>query len=350
MNDVQRTYRPGGEPSSTADTMTALLRSRYGEPDVLALRTVATPVLEPGQVLVKVAAASLNPADLHLLRGRPYLTRPSTGWLRPRSVDVGSDLAGRVVAVSEGVGDLAVGDLVAGSSPGAWAEFVAVPANRLARVPDGVGLVDAAAVPIAASTAYQALGDHARLEPGRHVLVVGASGGVGTFAVQRAAMLGLEVTAVCSTRNLELVAALGAAHVIDYTRADWVGQGVRYDAIVDTVGDRTPRACRSALADGGSYVMVGSPLSRPWVDPLPRLLAGRLAYAGRSEQFRWFVARTGAKATASVLDDVAAGRVRPVIGRRVSLADVPEAMRELATHHAVGKTVVEVDPELLGRA
>ncbi|MCB0908345.1 MAG: NAD(P)-dependent alcohol dehydrogenase [Nocardioidaceae bacterium] len=325
------------------------MRSRYGDPDVLSLRTVATPVPEPGQVLVQVAAAALNPADLHRLRGRPYLMRPSLGWRRPRAVGFGSDLAGRVVAVGDGVSALAVGDRVAGSGQGACAEIVAVAAERLAQVPDGVSLADAAALPIAASTAYQALAAHARLEPGRHVLVNGASGGVGTFAVQRAAMLGLEVTAVCSTRNVELVASLGAAHVIDYSRSDWVVQG-HYDAIIDTVGDRSPRACLPALAEGGSYVMVGAPISHPWIDPAPRLLAGRLAYAGRSAQFRWFVAHAGADSITTILDDVAAGRVRPVIGRRVALADVAEAMRELADGHVVGKTVVEIDLELQGRA
>lgn len=319
--------------------MRAIAHDSYGPPEVLEVRDIEPPTPGPGDVLIQVTAASLNPYDWHFTTGTPYVMRLVGGLRRPKQRVRGADVAGHVVAVGDEVSTLAVGDRVAGLARGSFAELATAPATAVARVPDGLDDAEAAATPMAAVTALQALRDQGRVQPGERVLVNGAAGGVGTFTVQLAVAMGAEVTGVCSTRNVELVRSLGATRVVDYTCEDWV-DGTRYDLIVDIVGNRSARECRRSLTPSGRCVMVGGPKSNPWLDPFRHLIAGKLAFAFRSQEFRTFTATE----TAEVLDELWAfaerGDLRPVVGRRIALAEVPDAMSDLAGGHTRGKVVV----------
>ena len=255
--------------------MKAITQRAYGDPGVLALVDAERPAPGPGDVLVRVRAASVNRGDVHLLHGRPFVTRLAGGLRRPRRPIPGADLAGRVEAVGPGVKGLAAGDDVFGSGPGAFAEYAAVPARALARKPHGLTFEQAAAVPTAGFAALQGLRG---VEPGARVLVVGASGGVGTLAVQLAKAAGAEVTGVCSTRNAALVRSTGADHVIDHTRTDYTRGNARYELILDMVGTAALKACARLLAPGGTYVVVGAPGPGRFVAALARspFVRGRL--------------------------------------------------------------------------
>jgi NADPH:quinone reductase-like Zn-dependent oxidoreductase len=321
--------------------MQAIVYRRYGSPDVLRLEEVPRPPVGDGDVLVSVRAAALNPLDWHLIRGRPFIVRPTAGWRKPKRNIPGVDVSGVVEAVGRDVTDLVPGDEVFGEKTRACAEYVCGPARLFVPKPAMLTHEEAAAVPVGAVTALQALRDKARVQPGQHVLVNGASGGVGTFAVQLAKAFGARVTGVCSTGNVDLVRSLGADDVIDYTRTDFTRNGVRYDVIVDNVGNRGLLALRRALAPSGTAVLVGAPRG-DWAAPIVRVLGGRVVS-------QWGSRRLVAMLTDIERDDllfvkalVEEGKVRPVIDRCYPLADMPDALRYLETMRARGKVVITV--------
>ena len=350
--NVQRTYdetsdqvsRGAAPVAELPDRIHAIHHDRYGPPrEVLRLGDVDRPSPGDGQVLLQVAAASLNPLDWHFTTGTPYLLRLVAGLRRPKQVVRGADVAGTVVEVGPGIDSVQPGDRVVGVALGSFAELAVARADALARLPESVSFLDAAAMPVAGVTALQALRDHARVSPGQRVLVNGAAGGVGTFAVQLAVVMGAEVTAVCSTRNVDMVAELGAHQVVDYTAADWV-DGTEYDVIIDNVGNRTLGDCVRSLVDGGRYVMVSGPKDDPWLDPFRRLIAGKIRFLRSGRSFHQFTASESTPHLAVMVEHLAAGRVRSMIERSVPLADVPEALTYLGTGHARAKIVVEVAP------
>ena len=324
-------------------TMLAAVQDRYGPPEsVLEIREVPVPALGTGEVLVKVAAASVNALDWHFTTGLPMFARPSLGLRRPRRTTPGVDVAGTVVAVAGDVSRWRPGDEVFGHvDGGGFAEFVAASADSLVRRPDEVSVRDAATLGVAAETALQALRDWGGLQPGQRVLINGASGGVGTFAVQLAKVLGAgHVTAVCSTANLETARRLGADTVVDYTVEDHSMTPERYDLFVDNAGTWSLGRCRRVLRPGGTYIMVTAPKS-PWLHPLPRLLAapaaflfsGRRAVSGRTARH--------IPADLELLRDlVSRGAVRPVMDREYPLAEVGEALRQQGRFHSRGKSLV----------
>ena len=344
MTNVQRTYTNDPERSTTPQpTMRAVVHDRYGPPDVLTVRTIDVPPPGPGEVLLRVAAASVNPLDWHFLTGTPYLLRLMAGLRRPKQPVRGADVAGVVAEVGSGVAELAVGDRVFGAARGSFAEYATASVKHLARIPDELDDGEAAAMPIAAITALQALRDQAGVRPGQKVLVNGAAGGVGTFAIQLAVAMGAEVTGVCSGRNVEMVASLGAARVVDYTSEDWV-DGTQYDAIIDNVGNRTLGECRRSLTPSGVLVMVSGPKDNPWLDPFRRLVAGKLVFAFGSQRFAQFTASETGDELRALLEYAERGALRSVIDRHVALDEVPDALQHLGTGHARAKIVVDVAP------
>jgi NADPH:quinone reductase-like Zn-dependent oxidoreductase len=322
--------------------MKAIRYGRYGSPDVLELREVDTPAIGDGEVLVRVQAASVNPLDFHFLRGTPYFLRLIAGVSRPKVDGLGADLAGRVEAVGRAVTRFRPGDAVFGSHRRAFAEYAAVPETALVSTPDGLDAQRAAAVPVAGVTALQALRDRARVRPGQRVLVNGAGGGVGTFAVQLAKGYGAEVTGVCGTHNVELVASIGADHVIDHTREDYTRTGERYDVIVDNAGNHSLSDNRRALARDGVLVGVGGPDKGYWIGAL----MGPLRMVALSPFVSQRLAPLLARVTPDDLTElgrlVEAGTVTPVIDRTYPLREVPEAIRYLEQGHASGKVVITV--------
>lgn len=339
MTNVHRTYPADTPADGPAATTRAVVHDRYGSPDVLELRHIETPTPGPGDVLLRVHAASLNPYDWHFTTGTPYAMRLMGGLRRPKQTIRGADVAGEVVALGADVTSLTVGDLVAGFARGSFAEHAVARASSVARVPGALDAADVAALPMAAVTALQAVRDQGAVQAGQRVLVNGAAGGVGTCAVQLAAAMGAEVTGVCSGRNVELVRSLGATRVVDYTTEDWV-DGTRYDVIVDNVGNRSAADCRRSLTTSGRCVMVGGPKKNPWIDPFGHLLAGKIGFAFRSQEFRWFTATETADDLAAVWEYVERGELRPVIERRIGLDGVADALHDLAAGHTRGKIVV----------
>jgi NADPH:quinone reductase-like Zn-dependent oxidoreductase len=321
----------------------AITQREYGPPmQVLTLDDVPEPAVGDGEVLVDVHAAGVNALDWHLVTGVPSLVRiAGNGLRRPKRSGVGRDLAGTVAAVGGSVTRFKPGDEVFGVGLGTFAEQVATKEDNLVHKPAAVSFVDAAAVPIAAVTALQGLRDRGNLQPGQRVLITGASGGVGTFAVQLAKAEGAEVTAVCSTRNQTLARTIGADHAIDYSQGPVVHGGEDYDLIVDIAGRPPLRATRRALNASGTLVTLGGEGGRV-LGPLPRMARAFLLFrvGGRSVRF------LDAKVTRSVLDEVAgaleAGHLTPVIDRTFPLASAPEAVRYLEEGHTQGKVVVEI--------
>jgi NADPH:quinone reductase-like Zn-dependent oxidoreductase len=325
--------------------MRAIVARRYGGPDVLELREVDRPAPGDGEVLVEVHAAAVNPYDWHHLTGTPYIVRPGAGLRAPRHPVPGMDWAGRVAAVGRGGSRFRPGDEVYGMSRGAFAEYLCAPADALAAKPANLTFAEAAAVPMAGLTALQAL-RRGRLRPGHRVLVNGGSGGVGTFAVQLARALGAEVTAVCGTRNVEQARALGAAHVVDYTREDLLARlaalGGPYDVVLDLVGNHSLADRRRALRPDGTLVLVGGPKDNRWTGPLGALLAATAAGPFLRRRMVGMLA-TVRRADLDALRDLhEAGSVRPVVERAYPLHRVPEALARLAAGHTRGKLVVTV--------
>ncbi len=321
--------------------MRALSHQRYGQPDVLEILTIDQPSPGADQLLIRVAAASLNPLDWHFMTGKPYLLRLVAGLRRPGQTIRGADVAGTVVAVGADGGGFARGDRVMGRAEGSFADWTLAKPGGLALLPPDVSFTDAAAMPVAGVTALQALRDQAQVQPGQRVLINGAAGGVGTFAVQLAAAMGAEVTGVCSTHNVEMVSGLGADRVVDYSNEDWVDGG-QYDAILDNVGNRSLGDCVRSLVKGGRYVMISGPKDNPWLDPFRRLVAGKIRFIRSGRTLHDFTARVPAEDLQELLRLVEAGQLRSVIDRTVSLEDVPDALRYLGTGHARAKVVVDV--------
>ena len=329
------------EGSPARATMTAIVHRRYGRPGpgVVELREVAVPVPDDDQVLVRVRASSVNPVEWYGVTG-PYFARVGAGWRAPKDPRVGADLAGVVEAVGQDVEGLAPGDEVFGSGVGAWAEYAVASGTRLAPKPANVSFEEAACVPIAGLTALQALRDHGRLEPGENVLINGASGGVGTFAVQLAKALGGDVTAVCSTRNVEQAWGLGADRVVDYTTDDFTKLGTRHDLMVDIAGSRSFLACRRALTPNARFVVVGGTMSYRGLGPLPHIAGTMLKSRLRSQTTTFFVAKITTEQLSLVGDLIAAGKVWPVVERVYRLSEACEALAHLGEGHARGKLVI----------
>ncbi|MGA8203700.1 MAG: NAD(P)-dependent alcohol dehydrogenase [Woeseiaceae bacterium] len=323
--------------------MQAVVHSCYGSPDVLDVAQVARPVPGDGELLVRVRAAAVNPLDWHFLRGSPYVMRPMSGIGAPNSPRLGVDFAGTVEAVGKDVTRFRPGDAVFGSSWGAFAEYVTVGADwAVVPKPDNLSFEQAASVTVAAVTALQALRDKGRLEAGQKVLINGASGGVGTFAVQIAKAMGAEVTGVCSTRNLEMVRSLGADHVIDYTQADYTLGSEHYDLIVDNVGNRSLSANRHVLTPHGILVMVGGQPGN-WLGPLTRPLMARLEAPFVSQELVFFIAHETPEDLALLAGLMVSGKVTPVIDRAYPLAETAEAIRYSEQGHARGKIIITMD-------
>ena len=324
--------------------MKAIVYHEYGSPDVLGLEEVGKPAPRDGEVLLRVRAASVNPLDWHYLRGTPYLMRLGTGLRRPRTPRLGVDVAGQIEAVGRNVTQFEPGDSVFGVCRGAFAEYAVAPESAVIKKPGNVTFEQAAAVPVAAITALQGLRDRGRLRPGQRVLVNGAAGGVGTFAVQIAKALRAEVTGVCSARNVELVRSLGADRALDYTREDFTAAGDRYHLILDCIGNHSLRACRRALEPGGTCVIIGAPGGR-WVAPLPRVLRAMVLSRFVSQNFAMHLTRRSREDLTTVRDLIVAGKATPVVDRTYRLSAVPEAIRYLEAGHARGKVVIAVDSD-----
>ena len=319
--------------------MKAIVHERYGRPDVLELRDVEKPVPEADQVLVRVRASSVNPIEWYGVTGL-FFVRIGDGLRKPKTTSVGADLAGHVEAVGAEVADPRPGDEVFGAGIGAWAEYAVARAARIAPKPAGVSFEQAAAAPIGATTALQALRDHAEVKPGQRVLINGASGGVGTYAVQLAKWLGAEVTAVCSTRNAEQAASLGADRVIDYTREDFTKRPERHDVMLDVVGSRSFFAYRRVLTPEATVVQVGGPMTYRRLGPLPHMGATLLKAKGRSQQVKFFTAKVNTEDLGVLAGLLEAGTLTSVIDRRYDLSGAAEALAYLGEGHARGKVVI----------
>jgi NADPH:quinone reductase-like Zn-dependent oxidoreductase len=317
--------------------MRAIVQTQYGAPDkVLELQEVDKPSPDAGEALVKVLAVSVNAADWHLVRGKPLFSRATLGLLRPKHQILGVDIAGQIEAVGSGVTWFKPGDEVYANlldhRYGGFAEYVSVPVDVMSSKPANLSFEEAAAVPMAAVTALQGLGHYGELQPTQKVLINGASGGVGTFAVQIAKAYGAEVTGVTSTRNLDLVRSLGADHVLDYTATDVVGSGRRYDRILDTVGNRSVPDLRRVLAEGGKAAVTG-------FTSVAKLLGVSLRGGKAIAQVQ---AHVTAKDLQLLSELIAAGKVRPRIDRRYRFADIPAAIAYLEQGRARAKVVIEI--------
>jgi NADPH:quinone reductase-like Zn-dependent oxidoreductase len=327
--------------------MKAIRYYRYGPPDVLRFEDVDLPAVGDSDVLIRVQAASVNPLDWHFMRGAPYMVRLLAGLSRPRAGvgQLGADMAGSVEAVGKNVTEFRPGDEVFGGleDRGTLAEYVSIRHDGpVTTKPAGLTFEQAASVPVAAFTALQALRDKGRVRPGHKVLVNGASGGVGTFAVQLAKAFGAEVTGVCSTANAELVASIGADQVIDYTRADFTRARRRYDLVIDIAGNRTLAETRRVLVPDGVLVGVGGPDKGRWIGPLGRSARMVLLSPAVSQRMTFFLARQRKADLAVLRELLEAGTITPVIDRTYALGEVAEAIRYLETGHARGKIAITV--------
>jgi NADPH:quinone reductase-like Zn-dependent oxidoreductase len=326
----------------TEALMKAVVACDYGGAEVLRQVDIDKPTPADDQVLVKVHAVSVNPLDWHLMRGTPYLLRLASGGRKPNSGRTGVDYSGTVEGVGRSVTRVSVGDAVFGGASGALAEYVAVPAESVVLKPATLTFEQAAAVNVAGRTALQALRRRAHVQPGQKVLINGASGGVGTFAVQLAKVFGAEVTAVQSARNVDLVRSLGADHVIDYTTEDFTRGPTRYEVIVDNVGNRSLSEFRRVLTPKGKYLLVGGggPEDHKWVGPLRRIVQMFIMSPFVSQDLGFFMAKTNRDDLQMLADLMAAGRLRAVIDRCYPFTEAAAAMRYLESGRARGKVVV----------
>jgi NADPH:quinone reductase-like Zn-dependent oxidoreductase len=322
-------------------TMIAVTASRYGGSDALAIESVSTPKPERGRLLVRVKASSANAFDWHMLSGTPYFLRLFAGLLKPKRLIQGQDVAGIVEAIGTDAIGFQIGDAVFGASRGSFAEYTTVNPAYVAALPPGVEFVAAAATTTAGLTALQALRTHGAVKAGDRVLINGAAGGVGTFAVQLAKILGAtEITAVCSTSHLEQARALGADRVVDYLHEDFVANGDRYDVVIDIVGNRTAAEISSILAPAARYVGVSGPMTNRWIGPL--LYQSRIKRALRRADatFHRFTADTNTEDLLFLAGLLASGQLVPAIDRVVGLGEVADAIDQIATGHGAGKIVI----------
>jgi NADPH:quinone reductase-like Zn-dependent oxidoreductase len=319
--------------------MRAILHQRYGRPDVLELRDVDKPTIGDEQVLVRVHASSVNPVEWYGVSG-PYFARIGNGMRRPKDQTVGADLAGTVEAVGRDVTQLQPGDEVFGVSGASWAEYTIAREDRLAKKPSNLSFEEAAAVPVAAVTALQALRDKGQVQPGQKVLVNGASGGVGTFAVQLAKLFGAEVTAVCSTGNVEQARSLGADRVVDYTKEDFTTLGVEHDLMLDIAGSRSFLDFRKVLTPEATVVLIGGRMTYRGLGPLPHLGATILKSRFRSQTVTFFVAKVTTEDLTYLAALLEAGTLKSVIDRKYELSEAPVALAYLGEGHAKAKVVI----------
>jgi NADPH:quinone reductase-like Zn-dependent oxidoreductase len=326
-------------------TMKAAVYRCYGGPEVLAIEDVAKPVPGDDGVLIKVHAAALNPLDKHYMRGTPYIVRMGAGYGVPTDVRIGVDFAGTVEAVGKDVTRFKPGDAVFGGGDGAFAEYVIKrESESLVRKPAEVPFEQAAAVPIAAITALQALRDSGQLKSGQRVLVNGASGGVGTFAVQLAKHFGADVTGVCSTRNVDLVTSLGADHVVDYTQSDFTTGSAPYDLIVDTIGNHPLSSLRRVMTPTGTLVMIGESGMGNWFGPFGRPFKAFVVSLFVDQKLEMMLAHLNPADLAFVADLMRQGEVRSVIDRHYPLSDIRAAMTYLEDGRTRGKIVIDIAP------
>lgn len=327
---------PAGTPS-----MKAAVHRCYGSPDVVMIEEVAKPVPADNEVLVKVRAASVNPYDWHALRGEPYFMRLDGGFGVPKEVQLGVDFAGTVEAVGKDVTRFRPGDEVFGGRRGSLAQYVSVVSDRAIMLkPLNLTFEQAAAVPVAAITALQALRNHGPILAGKKVLINGASGGVGTFAVQIAKAFGAEVTGVCSTRNVEMVRSLGADHVVDYTHEDFTRSSQRYDLIVDNVGTHSVLEYRRVMKPDGALVIIGSADKGPWIGMLTGTIQAMVLSPFMKQDAGLMFAQLNQPDLRLLAELLQSGKVRPVIDRRYGADEIREAIRYLEDGHARGKVVV----------
>src|SRR5690348_8391068 len=313
----------------------------YGSTDFVQIVDVGKPVPKADEVLLKVRAASVNPLDSHLLYA-PLPLRIFTGLRAPKDPRPGADVAGEVEAIGARVTRVKRGDRVFGFCRGAFAEYACASESKLAAIPENVTFEQAASLPVAALTALQALRDKGNVQPGHKVLINGASGGVGTFAVQIARTFGAEVIAVCSAKNAELVRSIGADHVVDYASVDFTKLGERYDVLLDCVANHSLLAYRRVLNPGGKYLAIGL-LGSSLAAFLAKAATGPLLSRFVSQKFSALVAKGNSKDLAELAKMVSLGKVRPVIDRRYSLSEVPDAVSYLASHRVCGKLIIAVD-------
>jgi len=321
--------------------MKAAVYYTYGPPDVIQIQEIAAPVPNDNEVLIKIHAASVNPLDWHLMRGEPYFMRIMIGLRKPKLTQLGVDVAGHVEAVGTNVTQFKPGDPVFGSCRGAFAEYACTSESALVLKPENLTFEHAASVPVAAFTALQALRDKGRIQRGHKVLINGASGGVGTFAVQIAKSFGADVTGVCSTRNVEMVRSLGADRVIDYTQEDFTKSGQLYDVILDSIGNHSLSACRRILNPNGVYIVNGGPNGR-WIGPMARAIRAAVLSNFVSQKLVMFQTKRSKEDLTTICDLIKAGKITPVIDRPYSLNDVPQAIRYLEAGHARGKVVITI--------
>jgi NADPH:quinone reductase-like Zn-dependent oxidoreductase len=335
---------PAPAPPAGSKLMKAIVYRCYGSPDVLKFENIAKPTAADNEVLVRVRAASVNPFDWHYMRGTPYIVRMDSGFGKPENPRLGVDFAGTVEAVGKDVKRFHPGDDVFGGKFGAFAQYVSVREDRaLALKPANVTFEQAAAVPIAALTALQALRDSGQIRSGQKVLINGASGGVGTFAVQIAKSFGAEVTAVCSTRNVQMVQSIGADHVIDYTREDFTQGTQRYDLILDAVGSHSLSEYRRVLNPKGIFVIVGTQDNGRWLGPLFEPLKATLVSPFVNQTLVMMLSDLNKEDLTLLGDLMQAGKVKPVIDRHYPLSETPAAITYLEAGHARGKVVIDME-------
>jgi NADPH:quinone reductase-like Zn-dependent oxidoreductase len=334
--------------------MKAAVYTRYGPPDVVRIRDIEKPIPKDNEVLIRVRAASVNPLDGGVMKGTPYITRIVTGLRKAKITRVGVDVAGQVEAIGSNVKQFKAGDEVFGVCvrdpqasgirvwvcQGAFAEYACAPESVLVLKPDSLTFDQAASAPVAAFTALQGLRDKGHIQPGQKVLINGAAGGVGTFAVQIAKSFGAEVTGVCSTRNVGMVRSIGADHVIDYTQEDFTKCGQRYDLIFDCVGNHSFSACRRVLEPKGILIMAGEMSGRGMFGILARVSTALVQSRFMSQKAVTFLARPNKEDLSIIQNLMEAGKVKPVIDRRYRLHEVPDAIRYLEEKHARGKVLI----------
>jgi NADPH:quinone reductase-like Zn-dependent oxidoreductase len=330
--------------AANTQSMNAIVYRCYGNPDVLKLEAIAKPAPADDRVLVKVRAASVNPLDWHYMQGKPYVMRAMAGVGKPDSILMGADFAGTVESVGKNVTRFKPGDEVFGDRDGAFGEYVSVrEKGAITSKPSNISMEQAAAVPVAGLTALQALRDKGKVQAGQRVLINGASGGVGTFAVQIAKNYGADVTGVCSTRNMEMVKSIGADHVIDYTKEDFTQGSARYDLIIDNVGSHTLSEYRRVLTPNGALVIVGGPSDNAWLGPLTTSIEAYMVSPFVKQKMIFMLSEANPEDLNLLRDLIQAGKLTPVIDRRYPLAETAQAISYLEQGHAKGKVVITVD-------
>lgn len=325
------------------------MQDRYGSAEVLNLRNIDRPQIGDGEVLVRVHAAGLDRGVWHLMAGLPYLIRLGFGFRAPKNPVCGMDVAGRVVAVGKNVTEFQAGDEVFGICKGSFAEYACVSQTKLAKKPASLSFEQAAAIPISGGTALQAIRDKGKVTAGQKVLVTGASGGVGSFAVQIAKALGAEVTGVASESKMDMVRSIGADHTIDYRRDDFTRMGLRYDVILDIAGNHSLSDLRRALTPKGTLVIIGGEEGGKWLGGVDRNLRAFALSPFVSQSLRSFIAEESSDHLHALIEQIEEGKVTPVVDRTFPLCEVPNAMRYLVEGRARGKIVITVPPVAVTR-